>query len=116
MAEPARDPKATARAIAGRIRPSDADAVLAAALTFLVANIVTGEDEERALALIARALPMTSSTTAMQPLVQAAMALDRAAQGRFRPSEGSLNWHKAMFAARRAIAARAMARCMEAVQ
>lgn len=103
------------RAISGRIKPADADTVVVAAVTFLVANIVSGEEEDRALALIARALPMTSSATAMVPVVTAALALDRAGATRHRRDASSLDWHRAMFEARRVIAARAMARAMAAV-
>lgn len=100
----------------GRIKPSDADQVLIAAMVSVAAGIHDDTDRETALHLMQRSLPMITSSTRMQGLRPVAEAILAAAPRRRRPGDGARDWMLANFDLSRAISRDALRQALSKVE
>lgn len=89
------DPTAQAARSMGRIKPSDADQVLIAAMIHVAGSVFDDSDRALALILMARALPMISSSSRMQVMGPVARRLLEAAPNRAKRGDGSVAWGRA---------------------
>lgn len=79
----------------GRIRREDADQVLIASLICVATSRIDTPDQELALWLIERALPMASASTRVAELRDAAQGILDAAPHRRKRGEGAVAWVRA---------------------
>jgi hypothetical protein len=93
--------------VTDRIRREDADQVLIAALICVAASRMDSPDQELALHLIERALPLASASTRVAALRDAALGIIAAAPRR-RTAAGARDWCLANLDLSRAVAADAI--------
>lgn len=79
----------------GRIRREDADQVLIASLICVATSRIDTPDQDLALHLIARALPLASKSSRIEALRDAALGIVAAAPHRRKRGEGAVAWVRA---------------------
>jgi hypothetical protein len=82
-------------ASSGRIRREDADQVLIASLICVATGRIDTPDQDIALHLIARALPLVSRSSRIEALRDAAVGILAAAPHRRKRGEGAVAWVRA---------------------
>lgn len=100
----------------GRIKPSDADQVVIAAMIHIASSVFDDSEREVALILIGRALPMVTSSSRMQVLAPVARQLIEAAPQRNKRGDGSVAWCRATIDLRRVVARDALNQAMARVE
>lgn len=109
------DPASQGARARGRIRPTDADQVLIAAMIQVASSVFDDDDRALALDLMARALPMAGGSSRMLALKPYAVGLLAAAPRRSKP-DGAVDWGRACLALGRAVARDALDQAMKRVE
>lgn len=76
----------------GRIKPQDADRCLIAALICVATSRIDTPDQDLALHLIERTLPLASRSSRIEGLRDAALGIVATAPHRRKPGKGATDW------------------------